>query len=420
MKYSPERETHPQNRTRRSNRRKRPPAIPRLRSGAGYLVLTLLGAGVLSGCSRLAASQFVENPPEETIETPAVVASTDRAPVPGIVPQNFVTDVVDRVGPAVVRIDTQRTVSNRFPEEFNDPFFQPFFRGQMPSQPEVRSGTGSGFILSQSGQIVTNAHVIDGADSVSVTLKDGRQYDGRVVGRDSVTDVAVVQIDAENLPVVELGDAENLKPGEWAIAIGNPLGLDNTVTTGIISATGRSSSQIGVPDKRVQFIQTDAAINPGNSGGPLLNQNGEAIGMNTAILQGAQGLGFAIPIETVKEIADQLVATGKAEHPYLGIQMVTLTPELKNNINQDPNAGLQVEADRGVLIVRVAPDSPADRAGIEPGDLVETLNGEPVATTDDVQRAVREVEVGSELSVTLRRNDRTLDMSVRTGALPES
>ena len=389
-----------------------------------YLALTLLGAGILSGCARLAASPRTENPTDSTqvATTSRVVAqSTTPSPSRSIVPQNFVTEVVDLVGPAVVRIDTQRTVSNRFRDEFDDPFFQPFFRGQTPSQPEVQSGTGSGFILEADGQIVTNAHVIDGADVVSVTLKDGRRFDGRVVGRDTVTDVAVIQIDAdENLPVVNLGDSDNLQPGEWAIAIGNPLGLDNTVTTGIISATGRSSSQVGVPDKRVQFIQTDAAINPGNSGGPLLNQNGEAIGMNTAILQGAQGLGFAIPIETVKQIADQLVANGKAEHPYLGIQMLTLTPEMKENINQDPRARLRVNEDRGVLIVRVVGNSPADRAGVRSGDIVKTINGKSVTTTDDVQTAVSEVTVGSELQVEVQRNGRTVETRIQAGTLPQS
>src|SRR4028119_20504 len=221
------------------------------------------------------------------------------------------------------------------PDVFNDPFFRRFFGSRVPTEPDTRveRGTGSGFIISSNGQILTNAHVVAGADTVSVTLKDGRAFKGKVLGVDTVTDVAVVKIDAGNLPAVSLGNSDQLKPGEWAIAIGNPLGLDNTVTTGIISATGRTSSQVGVPDKRVQFIQTDAAINPGNSGGPLLNASGQVIGMNTAIIQRAQGLGFAIPINTAQRIANQLVTQGKVEHPYLGIQMVTLTPELKKNLN---------------------------------------------------------------------------------------
>src|SRR5919202_1353056 len=164
----------------------------------------------------------------------------------------------------------------------------------------IERGTGSGFVIGGDGVILTNAHVVEGADTVNVTLKDGRSFQGQVLGADKVTDVAVVKIEANNVPVVAIGNSDKLLSGEWAIAIGNPLGLDNSVTAGIISATGRSSSDVGVPDKRIGFIQTDAAINPGNSGGPLLNASGEVIGMNTAIIQGAQGLGFAIPINTAK------------------------------------------------------------------------------------------------------------------------
>ena len=213
-------------------------------------------------------------------------------------------------------------------------------------------------------------------DTVTVTLKDGRTIEGRVMGTDPVTDVAVIKVDEENLPAAALGDSDQLKPGEWAIAIGNPLGLNNTVTTGIISATGRSSSQVGVADKRVDFVQTDAAINPGNSGGPLLNQNGEVIGINTAIFRDAQGIGFAIPINTAKDIADQLIAKGKVEHPYLGIQMVDLNPEIKESINNNPQNGFRVEAQEGVIIAGVVPNSPAAQAGLEIGDVLQSINEE--------------------------------------------
>ncbi len=206
------------------------------------------------------------------------------------------------MGSAVVRIDSARTVTSQVPEEFSDPFLRRFFGDALP-QPEqrVERGSGSGFIINASGQILTNSHVVDGADQVTVTLKDGRSFDGKVLGEDGVTDVAVIQINAQSLPTLTLGNSSDLQPGEAVIAIGNPLGLNNTVTSGIISATDRSSTDIGASDKRVDYLQTDAAINPGNSGGPLLNARGEAIGMNTAIIQGAQGLGFAIPINTVKK-----------------------------------------------------------------------------------------------------------------------
>ncbi len=301
--------------------------VQKLVSSTAFIAL---GAGLAIGGTNLINAQSGA----ETLLKSSIIPATETIPEPNNpiqMPSNFVAAVVQEVGSAVVRIDAQRTVENQVPEAFNDPFFRRFFGDQIPNIPDkqIQSGTGSGFIIDSKGEIITNAHVVDGASKVTVTLKDGREFEGKVVGTDPVTDVAVIHIEAENLPTVPLGNSEQLQPGDWAIAIGNPLGLDNTVTTGIVSAIGRSSAQVGVPDKRVEFIQTDAAINPGNSGGPLLNQKGEVIGVNTAILQGAQGLGFAIPINTVQEIADELVANGKVEHPFLGIQMLTLTPELQ-------------------------------------------------------------------------------------------
>lgn len=205
---------------------------------------------------------------------------------------NFIAEAVEKTGSAVVRIDSTRTTASRY----------------TLSGTRVARGTGSGFIMRSNGLILTNAHVVSGADRVTVTLKDGRRFTGQVLGADRATDVAVIQIQANNLPTVSIGNSEQLKIGEWAIAIGNPLGLDNTVTVGIISGTERSSRAIGARSREVRFIQTDAAINPGNSGGPLLNQNGQVIGINTAIIQGAQGIGFAIPINQAQQIATQLIA----------------------------------------------------------------------------------------------------------------
>jgi S1-C subfamily serine protease len=233
-----------------------------------------------------------------------------------------------------------------------------------------------------------------------------------------VTDVAVVKIDAKNLPTVRIGTAEKLIPGEWAIAIGNPLGLDNTVTVGIISALDRSSSQVGVPEKRVSFIQTDAAINPGNSGGPLLNARGEVIGINTAIRAGAQGLGFAIPIETAQRIANQLFTKGRVEHPFLGIQMVTLTPDLRKEINQDNDAGFKVTQDTGVVIVRVAKNSPAQAAGLQPGDIIQKVGGKPVKSAAQVQEQVEASTVGAVLEVEVTRQGKKQRLQVRPGAFP--
>jgi Do/DeqQ family serine protease len=386
------------------------------KKAAASLSLVLLGSGMtLTGGYLAGNSQQVS----QTASNLAVSRVNAAPPLPATTDPNFVTQVVQKVGPAVVRINSSRTVKTQLPDEFNDPFFRRFFGSQLPeSQQRVERGTGSGFIISADGRILTNAHVVDGADTVTVTLKDGRTLQGKVLGKDDLTDVAVVKIQADNLPIVALGNSDKLQPGEWAIAIGNPLGLDNTVTTGIISATGRTSNQIGASDKRVEYIQTDAAINPGNSGGPLLNYRGEVIAMNTAIIQGAQGLGFAIPINTAQRISSQLIATGKVQHPYLGIQMVGLTPQLKQNINSDPNSGLSVNEDKGVLVVKVMPNSPAAKAGIRAGDVIQKLGGETVTDENSVQKVVENSQIGGDLRLELRRNGQNLNVAVQPGAFP--
>jgi S1-C subfamily serine protease len=336
---------------------------------------------------------------------------------------NFIAAAVEKVGLAVVRIDSSRTISdssgNGLGNSFDNPLFKRFFGEEMPlPQEHVEQGTGSGFITTPDGHVITNAHVVESAERVTVTLKDGRTFEGKVVGIDPVTDVAAVKIEASGLPIVVLGRSEDLLPGQWAIAIGNPLGLDNTVTAGIISALGRSSSQVGIPDRRVRFIQTDAAINPGNSGGPLLNDRGEVIGINTAIRANAQGLGFAIPIETGQRVAQQLFATGKAAHPYLGIQMVDLTPEMRDRINQDPESNLEVTVDSGVLIVDIMPNAPAAAAGLRSGDIILKVNETNVATATDVQNQVEASSVGEMISVEVRRQDRSQVLQVRPSAFP--
>ncbi|MFB2969621.1 HhoA/HhoB/HtrA family serine endopeptidase [Aerosakkonema sp. BLCC-F183] len=385
-----------------------------------YLSLVLLGASVSFTGSYLGSQNKASSQP--SISQASIVPVTPKleAKLPITADTNFVTEVVDKVGPAVVRIDSSRTVKNDMPAVFDDPFFRQFFGSQLPGVPRerVEQGTGSGFIINSDGQILTNAHVVDGVDTVTVTLKDGRTFKGKVLGTDPVTDVAVVKIEADNLPAIRMGNSDNLKPGEWAIAIGNPLGLDNTVTTGIISATGRTSSQVGVPDKRVSFIQTDAAINPGNSGGPLLNAAGEVVGMNTAIIQGAQGIGFAIPINTAQRIASGLVANGKVEHPYLGVQMVDLTPEIKQRINSDPNSGLTVDEDNGVLVVKVMPNSPAAKAGLRAGDVIQKIGDRTAADAKTVQQTVEDSRVGSNLQLQVRRNGQNVNLTVRPGAFP--
>ncbi len=339
---------------------------------------------------------------------------------------NFIATAVQKVGPAVVRIDASRQISSALPENLKHPLLKRFFGDEgedslspTPVPDKFERGTGSGFIIASDGRLITNAHVVDGAEKVQVTLKDGTTYEGKVLGTDSFTDVAVIKIDAENLPTASMGDAENLTPGEWAIAIGNPLGLDNTVTVGIISALGRSSSQVGVPDKRVRFIQTDAAINPGNSGGPLLNSEGEVIGINTAIRADAQGLGFAIPIQTAQRIANQLFAKGQADHPYLGVHMVNITEETRKEINKSEDFDFKIPHDDGVLIVRVIPNSPADKSGIKPGDVIRKVDNSPVKTSVQVQEQVDMSKIGSGLPVEILRNGKLKMLKVVPSAFPK-
>ena len=384
------------------------------------LSLMLLGGGIALGGNYLLntpQSLFASTPEKNVV---AQAEATPQAAEIAVVPQNFVTTVVNNVGSAVVRINASRTVETQLPEAFNDPFFRRFFGSQIPNMPnqQVQRGTGSGFIVSSDGLILTNAHVVDGADRVTVTLKDGRTIDGRVMGKDNLTDMAVVKIEEENLPTISFGDSDELQIGEYAIAIGNPLGLDNTVTTGIISATGRNSAQIGVGDKRIDFIQTDAAINPGNSGGPLLNAKGEVIGINTAILRNAQGLGFAIPINAAREVAEQLIAKGKVDHPFLGIRMAPITAEvaaqLKNRFDLDA-----IE-NEGILIVDVIPDSPAARAGLKQGDIVMAIADKQVNAPLEVQKIVEKTQVGEALELEVLRQSKNLDLTVEVGVLPDS
>ncbi len=318
------------------------------------------------------------------------------------VPSNFIATAVEKTGPAVVRIDSGGTRFTRGGRRRG--------RGQR--------GVGSGFIVDPNGTLLTNAHVVDGTSRVRVTLSDGRSFNGQVLGRDKLTDLAVVKISANNLPRVQLGNSDSLKPGEWAIAIGNPLGLDNSVTAGIISGTGRSSGLVGTPDKRLRFIQTDAAINPGNSGGPLLNQRGEVIGINTAIIGRAQGLGFAIPINRARTIANQLIAGEQVQHPYLGISMATLTPGVVEDLTQEVN--LRVTANEGVLILDVASNSPAARAGLRTGDVIQQIDGRRVTTADQLQQQVEKTSVGGNVDLEVNRNGRNLNINVIPGQFPVS
>lgn len=337
-------------------------------------------------------------------------------------PKSFVAEAVNKVGSSVVRIDTERTVTRRGTSDpfLEDPFFRQFFGddtfSRLPQQERLR-GQGSGFIVDRNGVILTNAHVVDKADRVTVTLKDGRVFDGKVQGVDEVTDLAVVKINGKDLPTATLGNSDTVQVGDWAIAVGNPLGLDNTVTLGIVSTLKRSSAQVGIPDKRLDFIQTDAAINPGNSGGPLLNGQGEVIGINTAIRADAMGIGFAIPINKAKEIETRLARGEKIAHPYLGVQMTSLTPELARQNNTDPNSPFEVPEVNGVVVVRVLQNTPAERAGLRRGDVITEIDGQAVSTAEQLQRLVENSQVGQTLKVQVQRGVQSRQISIKTSAL---
>ena len=329
---------------------------------------------------------------------------------------NFVTTAVKRVGASVVRIDTVRTIANPFADLlFDHPFFRDFFGEDifkhMPREYRQK-GQSSGLIIDRQGIILTNAHVVSGADTVKVSLQDGRSFEGKVRGIDRLSDLAVVKIDGKNLPIAILGNSSELEVGDWAIAVGNPLGLDSTVTLGIISTLERPSTQIGISDLRLNFIQTDAAINPGNSGGPLLNARGEVIGINTAIRAGAEGIGFAIPIDHAKAIKERLIRGEKIPHPYIGIQMLTLTPELARQINREPNTGISIPEIKGVLIVSVMPDSPALVAGLRRGDVITAIDGTAIANANQLQDLIDQSEIDQPMKISIHRGGVSRQFSV--------
>lgn len=343
-----------------------------------------------------------------------------------IMPQSFspnlIADVAEMVAPSVVNIDIEKTARSAAPNMSGLPFsddllrrffgfesnggpFAPFGGG---AQSQIITGNGSGMILSKDGYILTNNHVIASADKVTVTLNDGRQLPARIVGRDTYSDVAVLKIDAPNLVPVSLGNSENLRPGEWVIAVGSPLGFDHTVTLGIISALSRR-----IPDlnSNLSFIQTDAAINPGNSGGPLVNLKGEVIGINTAISGKGQNIGFAIPIQQVKAIADTLIAGKPISRPWLGVSMVDLNPDLAKHIGLPPGT-------QGVVIAQVMQNSPAYKAGLMQGDVIQKLDGKPVTKAEIVQDSIRIKPINTKISLDILRSGHPVQVGVTTEQLP--
>lgn len=312
-----------------------------------------------------------------------------------------------KVAPSVVNIDTVSIVTTTpsIPFQFRD-FFPPGF---FQNQQQVK-GAGSGFIIRSDGYILTNEHVVRDAQSLKVTLYGGKKYDGRVVGTDPETDLAVVKIDEKNLPAVEMGDSNNLEPGQWVVAIGNPYGFHDTVTAGIISALGRSLED---PSRSGNLIQTDAAINPGNSGGPLVDLNGKVIGINEAIIANAQGIGFAIPINLAKNIAEELIKKGKVERPatpWLGVGLVEINDRIAEYYGLPNQDG---------AIIQVFPNSPAAKAGLMDGDVIKEINRKKIKTPQDVVDFIKERKVGEEIEILVFRDKEYKVFKVKLEAKPQ-
>ena len=319
--------------------------------------------------------------------------------------KSFITKAVERTGAAVVTIDTQRYVKKRkFPRNsqlFLDPYFERFFGLDLPkeNQPRIEQNQGSGFIFAD-GLVMTNAHVVNGSDKVIVGLTNGKKLKAKLIGQDFFTDLAVLKIEGKGpWPKAELGDSTKIQVGDWAIAVGNPFGLENTVTLGIISNLKRNVTQLGIYDKKLELIQTDAAINPGNSGGPLLNSNGEVIGINTLIRSGpGAGLSFAIPINKAKEIAYQLIRDGKVIHPMIGISLID-----ESNLKTNKNS---------VKVGYVMPNSPAQKSGILVNDIILKVGNKEIESASDVVSQISKNGINKKINILLKRKNKLIKLKV--------
>jgi serine protease Do len=335
-----------------------------------------------------------------------------------MVPANF-SDLAEKVRSGVVNIQVVKKVKNigfGFPNFPGNPFgdknpfgefFGPFSEGNPPRNFEQR-GVGSGFVMSRDGYILTNNHVVEDADQIKVKLANGKEYDGKIIGRDPKTDLALMKIEgSSDLHPLTLGNSDDLKVGSWVVAIGSPFGLEQTVTAGIVSAKGRVIGS-GPYDN---FIQTDASINPGNSGGPLINMRGEVIGINTAIIASGQGIGFAIPINMAKEIVPQLEEKGHVTRGWLGVYIQEVTPALAKSFD--------LKEKKGALVAQVSPGSPAEKAGIEQGDIILEFDGKEVADSKDLPRIVASTPVGKAVAIKVLRNGKVLERQMKVGEMEE-
>lgn len=321
-------------------------------------------------------------------------------------------DAVAIAAPAVVNIHTHKTVVQQRSPLLNDPFFRRFFGDQFGGTPSKREETslGSGVIINASGYILTNNHVIEGADAIQVTLRDGHTWEAKLVGSDPEADLAVLKVEQENLPAITIGNADALRVGDVVLAIGNPFGVGQTVTLGIVSATGRSSLGINTFEN---FIQTDAAINPGNSGGALITARGELIGINTAIFSksgGSQGIGFAIPMSLAKNSMAQIVEKGYVSRGWMGVEIQELTPQLAESFD--------LKEEKGIIIAGVLKGGPADKSGLKPGDIILKINGKAIASSHDALNTISQTVPGEQISVEGQREGKGLELKIAVGERP--
>lgn len=366
-----------------------------------YTLMTALIAGitllvfVFAGTGRLTTTTYAENATKQQLQD---LSAAFR-------------DVAKTVSPAVVYISTEQTVKGQGtnPQDmFNDDFFRRFFGVPEGGDQEYKqNGLGSGFLIRDDGYILTNNHVIDQADEITVTLPDKREFTAKLIGKDSKTDVAVIKIEGKDFPIVQFGDSDTIEVGDWAIAIGTPFGLSQTVTAGIISASGRSN--IGIVDYE-NFIQTDAAINPGNSGGPLVNIEGQVIGINTAIFSrsgGYQGIGFAIPVNMAKNIIDSLITRGKVIRGWLGVVIQDISPEIAKSFG--------LKESKGALVGDVLQDGPAEKAGIQRGDVIVSFDGKPTDDVTTLRNVVAATDVNKKVQVVVIRDGQEKTLEATTG-----
>jgi len=353
---------------------------------------------------------FEQHAPVVQVQQAAPHTETHVSSLDGSAPVSY-ADAVEPAAKAVVNVYTAKVITRKRHPLLDDPLFRQFFGNQLAPRKRLQTSLGSGVIVSGQGYVLTNNHVIAGADEIQVLLQDGRSTRATLVGADKDTDLAVLRIKLDKLPVLPLGSSDKLRVGDIALAIGNPFGVGQTVTLGIISATGRS--QLGI-NRYEDFIQTDAAINPGNSGGALINAWGELIGINTAIYSrsgGSQGIGFAIPVSLVTNVMQQIIEQGHVERGWLGIEAQDITPQLAESFG--------LKDTHGMLIAGVLRDGPADKATIKPGDIIEQINGKPVENARSAMNSIAQSGPGTELVIRIARDGQPLTLKVTTGKRPD-